>query len=100
MTPDVLVIGHLVKDIVGEDWRLGGVHYAATQFARLGMRVGVVTAYGKDIEHPEMPRVEWNVVRSMETTTFENGARRWSRSAPRAGYGVLTTVRYGRPTSR
>ena len=73
MTPDVLVLGHLVKDIVGDGWRLGGgVHYASTQFSRLGMRVGVVTAYGNDIRHPDLPRVEWSVVRSLETTTFEN----------------------------
>jgi sugar/nucleoside kinase (ribokinase family) len=72
MTPDVLVIGHLTKDIVGDGWRLGGVHYAATQFSRLGMRVGVVTAYGAEIEHTHIPRVEWSVVNSMETTTFEN----------------------------
>jgi len=88
MTPDVLVIGHLVKDRAGETWRLGGVHYAATQFSRLGMRVGVVTAYGEDIEHAELPRVEWSVVRSMETTTFENtytDGRREQRVTGRAG---------------
>ena len=89
MTPEVLVIGHLVKDLVGDGWRLGGgAHYAATQFSRLGMRVGVVTAYGEEIEHPALPRVEWNVVRSLETTTFENvytEGKRAQRVAGRAG---------------
>jgi sugar/nucleoside kinase (ribokinase family) len=89
MSPDVLVVGHIVKDITSDGWRLGGgAHYAAIQFRRLGMSVGVVTAYGPDIEHADVPGVEWHALRSLESTIFENvytDGRREQRVSGRAG---------------
>jgi sugar/nucleoside kinase (ribokinase family) len=49
--PDFLVVGHVVKDIVPEGWRLGGtVTYAALQAARLGLSAAVVTTAAADLD--------------------------------------------------
>jgi len=74
MTPDVLLVGHIAKDITDDGWRAGGgVLYAAAQCRKLGLNVSCVTACGPEIE-PEslMPDVSWLVVRDESSTTFEN----------------------------
>jgi 1D-myo-inositol 3-kinase len=73
VTPDILVAGHIVRDILPGGWRLGGgVYYASCQAAALGLRVGAVTACSADFELPRLRRVEWHAVAASETTTFEN----------------------------
>jgi 1D-myo-inositol 3-kinase len=73
VTPDILVAGHIVRDILPDGWRLGGgAYYASCQAAALGLRVGAVTACSTDFELPRLRRVMWHVVASSETTTFEN----------------------------
>src|SRR3989304_1257909 len=49
MPPDILLMGHIVKDITPRGWRLGGtVAYAAAQAARLGLDVAAVTSCSPD----------------------------------------------------
>lgn len=89
MTPDVLIVGHVAKDITDDGWRAGGsVLYAATQCRRLGLNTAVVTVCGPDIE-PEvlLPDVSWHVFRDTTSTTFENryaGGHRNQRLLDRA----------------
>ncbi len=74
MTPDVLIVGHVAKDITDDGWRAGGsVLYAATQCRRLGLNTAVVTVCSPDVE-PEalVPDVSWHVLRDEASTTFEN----------------------------
>jgi pfkB family carbohydrate kinase len=73
VTPDILVAGHIVRDILPGGWRPGGgVYYASCQAAALGLRVGAVTACSAEFELPRIRRVGWHVVASSQTTTFEN----------------------------
>ncbi|HWO72157.1 MAG TPA: PfkB family carbohydrate kinase [Dehalococcoidia bacterium] len=74
MTPDILLAGHIVKDITPQGWRPGGgAYYAATQAKRLGLRVAVVTACADDVDPASLlPDIEWRVAPSRTTTTFEN----------------------------
>jgi len=74
MTPDFLVVGHIVKDITSRGWRPGGgVYYAAAQAQRLGARVAAVTVCGSDVDPPAiLPGVEWQVAAYERTTAFEN----------------------------
>jgi 1D-myo-inositol 3-kinase len=82
--PDILVAGHIVRDILPSGgWRPGGgVYYASCQAAALGLRVGAVTACSTEFELPRLRRVAWHVLASSKTTTFENrytrGVRRQS----------------------
>ncbi|MBI5285560.1 MAG: ribokinase [Chloroflexi bacterium] len=72
--PDFVVVGHAVRDIVPGGWRLGGtVTFAAVQAHRLGMRVGVVTRAGGDLDvAAELPFAEVVQAASPSTTSFEN----------------------------
>lgn len=88
-TPDFVVIGHVVRDVTREGWRLGGTaSYAAAQAQRLGLHVGVVTRVGPDLEMARsMPGIETAGRTARCTTTFENayeGARRRQRVATQA----------------
>ena len=82
MAAQFLAVGHVVKDIVGSGWRLGGsVAYAVRQAARLGLQTAAVTACAPDVSPAELlPETQWHVLADHETTTFENvydgGARR------------------------
>ena len=74
MTPQLLIAGHIVKDIQATGWQAGGgALYAAAQAAKLGVDTGVVTACDLDI-HPEVlvPGVQWHVTRIPESIRFEN----------------------------
>jgi sugar/nucleoside kinase (ribokinase family) len=74
MTPELLIAGHIVKDVTADGWRPGGgALYAAVQASRLGLGVAVVTACSAEVD-PEnlLPDVSWHVQRSPETTTFKN----------------------------
>jgi sugar/nucleoside kinase (ribokinase family) len=70
---DYLVIGHVTKDIIPGGYTLGGTASYAAQTARsIGLRVGVVTSHGADIELPEIPGIQYAVLPSEFSTTFEN----------------------------
>jgi len=74
MPPDILLMGHIVKDITPRGWRLGGtVAYAAAQAARLGLDVAAVTSCSPDVSPAEaLPMAHWHVVPSAATTSFDN----------------------------
>jgi sugar/nucleoside kinase (ribokinase family) len=73
MAPDILFAGHVVKDLVADGWRIGGVAYGAVQAHKLGLNVAVVTSCAADLDPGALiPGVEWQVVPSEQTTTFEN----------------------------
>jgi len=83
-TPDFVVIGHVVRDLLPRGWRLGGTAtFAAVQAQRLGFRVGVVTRAGPELSLPALlPDVMFAGGASTSTTSFENvyeGGRRRQR---------------------
>src|SRR3989304_877129 len=89
MTPDFLVVGHIVKDITTSGWRPGGsFSSAAAQARRLGLGVAAVTSCASDLDPPAiLADIHWRVVPSAQTTTFENryaDARRTQRVLARA----------------
>lgn len=73
-TPDLVVVGHAVRDVVPGGWRLGGtVTFAAVQAHRLGLRVGVVTRTATDLDvAAELPFAQVICGASDVTTSFEN----------------------------
>lgn len=74
MKPDFLVVGHIVKDVVAGGWRPGGgVLYAAAQACALSLRVAAVTRCSSDVKPAEfLPGVDWHVLPSEVSTSFEN----------------------------
>jgi sugar/nucleoside kinase (ribokinase family) len=97
MTPDILLAGHIVKDITNDGWRPGGgVTYGAAQALRLGLSVAVVTSCDAGVDpHAVLPDVDWRVLRSTDTTTFENrytGSRREQTVLARARKIGLTDI--------
>jgi sugar/nucleoside kinase (ribokinase family) len=73
-TPDFVVIGHIVLAVVREGWRLGGTAaFAAVQAQRLGLKVGIVTRVGTDVNLQEaLPGVALAGRPSEKTTRFVN----------------------------
>jgi len=73
-TPDFVVVGHVVRDMVPEGWRLGGTAtFAAVQAERLGLSVGVVTRVGVGLDLPAaLPNVTLACTPSEESTSFQN----------------------------
>lgn len=70
---DYLLIGHVTKDIIPNGFTLGGTAtYSALTAATLGLRVGVVTSIGPELELPDRPGVQVAAVPSETTTTFRN----------------------------
>lgn len=74
MPPEFLVVGHIVKDVTSGGWRPGGAAaYASMQAHRLGLKAAAVTSCSPEVSPAEMlPHVQWHVVASASTTTFEN----------------------------
>jgi sugar/nucleoside kinase (ribokinase family) len=74
MKPDLLVVGHIVKDVVNDGWLPGGgVLYAAAQAHALGLKVAAVTRCSVDLLPSQiLPEVEWLVKPSSVSTSFEN----------------------------
>jgi 1D-myo-inositol 3-kinase len=72
--PDFVVVGHTVRDLVPDGWRLGGTTtFAAVQAHRLGMSVGVVTSAAADLDvAAELPFAQVVQAPSPATTSFEN----------------------------
>lgn len=88
-TPDFVVVGHVVRDLVPQGWRLGGTAtYAAVQAQRLGQRVGVVTRVGPEVRLKQTLRDALVAgAPSSCTTSFENvyeSGRRRQRVLARA----------------
>lgn len=70
---DYLVIGHVAKDLTPNGPRLGGtVAYAALTARALGLRVGAVSASGKEISLDALNAIPIISIESPQTTTFEN----------------------------
>ena len=70
---DYLVIGHLSCDITPDGPRLGGTAaYAALTAHALGLRVGVVTAWGGEVPLDALDGVKVQIVPTQRSTTFEN----------------------------
>jgi sugar/nucleoside kinase (ribokinase family) len=70
---DYLVIGHLSCDITPNGPRVGGTAaYAALTGCALGLRVGVVTAWGGEVSLDELDRVRVQNIPAQYSTTFEN----------------------------
>lgn len=83
-TPEFVIIGHVVRDLMADGWRMGGTAtFASVQARRLGLRVGVVTRVGADMSLDErLPGVAVTGRPSEHTTSFENvydGAARRQR---------------------
>ena len=72
--PDFVVVGHAVRDVAADGWRLGGtVTFAAVQAHRLGLSVGVVTRASVDLDlQAQLPFAQVVQPRSRDTTCFEN----------------------------
>ncbi|MEZ0395455.1 MAG: PfkB family carbohydrate kinase [Anaerolineales bacterium] len=72
-TVDYLVIGHLSHDLAPEGARLGGTAaYAALTARALGLRVGILTAWGNEIGLEALDGIEIWSVPAERSTTFEN----------------------------
>jgi sugar/nucleoside kinase (ribokinase family) len=70
---DYLVIGHLTCDLTANGPRLGGgAAYAALTARAMGLRVGVVTAWGNEIPLAELEDVPVVAGEADHSTTFEN----------------------------
>lgn len=70
---DYLLFGHVTKDLTPEGYTLGGTAtYSALTAAKLGLRVGVVTSVGPELDLPEKPGIQVVTVPSDTTTTFKN----------------------------
>jgi sugar/nucleoside kinase (ribokinase family) len=70
---DYVVIGHLTCDLTPQGPRLGGTAaYSALTARALGLRVGIVTAFGGEVPLDILDGVQiWNVPTD-RSTTFEN----------------------------
>jgi len=70
---DYLVIGHLTCDLTPDGPRLGGgAAYAALTAGALGLRVGVVTAWGDEIPLALLEGIPVVSLEAEHSTTFEN----------------------------
>ena len=72
--PDFVTVGHAVRDLHADGWRLGGtITFAAVQAHRLGQSVGVVTRVAHDVDlMAALPFATIEAGVSRETTAFEN----------------------------
>jgi sugar/nucleoside kinase (ribokinase family) len=72
-TIDYLAIGHLTRDLTPEGARLGGsVAYAARTAKALGLRVGVLTAWGEEMPGTELDGIAVVNIGAEASTSFEN----------------------------
>jgi sugar/nucleoside kinase (ribokinase family) len=70
---DYLVIGHITKDLTPDGPRLGGtVAYSALAAQSLGLRVGIVTSWGVDVDLGPLKRLPIANYAAEGSTTFEN----------------------------
>ena len=70
---DCLVIGHVARDLTSDGARLGGTAaYSALTARALGLRVGIVTAVGKDVLLEPLNGIPFVSIESESSTTYEN----------------------------
>ena len=70
---DYLAIGHITQDVTSTGLRLGGtVTFSALTAHALGLRVGIVTATGQDVELGVFKDIPIVSIPSEHTTTYEN----------------------------
>jgi sugar/nucleoside kinase (ribokinase family) len=70
---DYLVIGHVAHDLTSEGPRLGGTAaYSALTAQALGLRVGIVTAYGPETSLAPLRNIPVVSLESPNSTIFEN----------------------------
>lgn len=70
---DYLMVGHLTLDKFGDRYRLGGTAtYAGLTAAALGLRVGIVTSWGEEIEESRLGSIPIINNKSEHSTIFEN----------------------------
>ncbi|MGZ9226542.1 MAG: PfkB family carbohydrate kinase, partial [Anaerolineales bacterium] len=70
---DYLVIGHVAHDLAPGGPRLGGtVSYAALTARALGLRVGALSAFGKETALDALNGIPIISVASLQSTIFEN----------------------------
>lgn len=70
---DYLVIGHISQDLTPEGPKMGGTaSYAALTAKILGLRVGIVTSWGKEIPADNMEDITIINHPAENSTTFEN----------------------------
>ena len=70
---DYLIVGHITQDLIPGGAQVGGTAvYSALTAAAMGMKVGVVTAWGEEVPLPEMENVQIFNHQADQSTTFEN----------------------------
>jgi sugar/nucleoside kinase (ribokinase family) len=70
---DYLVIGHIACDLTPDGPRLGGTAaYAALTARALGLRVGVLTAWGGEVPLDVLDGIQVKSLAAEHSTTFEN----------------------------
>ncbi len=70
---DYLIVGHLTVDLTATGPSLGGsAAYAALTARALGLRVGVVTAWGNEIPLTALGEIPVIAAKAEHSTTFEN----------------------------
>ncbi|MEE9325232.1 MAG: PfkB family carbohydrate kinase [Dehalococcoidia bacterium] len=74
MAPDLVVVGHVTKDLVEGGVRAGGTAtYACLTAAKLGLTVALLTSASPDLDiSPLCENIEIELVPSPVTTVFEN----------------------------
>ena len=89
MSPDLLAIGHVSKDLFLSGPPLGGtVTYATRTALRMGIRPAMVTSVGPDIDlGAAIPGIPVHNVPSSGTTTFRNSYHYGVRTQVLAGIG-------------
>jgi hypothetical protein len=70
---DYVVVGHLSCDLTPQGPRLGGtVAYSSLTARALGLRVGIVTAYGSEVPIDLLDGIHIHNIGTERSTTFEN----------------------------
>lgn len=70
---DYLIIGHLTKDLTAKGPQMGGTaSFASLTGKRLGMKVGIITSCGNDIDRSRLDGIPIVIKPTDESTTFEN----------------------------
>ncbi len=70
---DYLVIGHLAQDLTPQGPKLGGTAaYAALTARAIGLRVGIITAFGPEASVGSLKGIQIVSQPSEKSTTFEN----------------------------
>ena len=70
---DYLAVGHISLDLIPDGAQIGGsVAYAACTAQALGLRVGIVTSWGGEIELDELHDIPVVNIPAENSTTFEN----------------------------